>query len=466
MSKRNNAVAMLPEEQRASISLSGVYALRMLGMFLVLPVLALYAAQLPGADNNKALVGLAMGMYGLTQALLQLPLGILSDKIGRKRTIYLGLVVFAVGSFMAAAADNLYWLVAARAIQGAGAVSAAVTALLADLTRDEVRTRAMAMIGLSIGLTFSASLVLSPILTRFIGVHGLFWATGILTLISIIVVAKITPNPTRSKLHADAQAQPQRLGEALSDRQLLRLNFGIFSLHCGMMALFTSLPFALEHLHLNKTEHWLIYLPATVIGLVLMVPAIIIGETRGRLKAVFVLGIACTLLAQIGLMFSLSSLWLIGIWLTVYFIGFNILEASLPSFVSKVAPVSLKGTAMGIYNTMQSIGLFTGGLIGGRLLQYGGFTAVFTFTTILILIWLTIAVTAPAPQAVKNLSFSVGKTWHGRQEALHSALSRLNGVEQIDFGNDGETVYIKAKQHGFDEQTARKIISGVDHVFE
>ena len=355
---------MFPHEWRASTTLSGVYALRMLGMFLVLPVLAMYAASLPGAEDNKTLVGLAMGIYGLTQALLQLPLGIASDKFGRKKTIYAGLVVFAVGSFLAAAADTLPLLVAARAIQGAGAVSAAVTALLADLTRDGVRTRAMAMIGLSIGLTFSVSLVVAPMIADVVGVRGLFLLTGILTVASIGVVAFMTPDPEVSKLHEDTQAQPARIGEVLKNRQLLNLDFGIFALHAAQMALFTALPFAMTQLGLEKIQHWKVYLPSTVAGLVVMVPLIIIGETRNRLKQVFILGIVCIAAAQIGLLSGMHSVWLITVYLIVYFIGFNVLEASLPSMVSKIAPSDLKGTAMGVYNTMQSVGLFAGGAAG------------------------------------------------------------------------------------------------------
>ena len=277
---------MFPHEWRASTTLSGVYALRMLGMFLVLPVLAMYAASLPGAEDNKALVGMAMGIYGLTQALLQLPLGIASDKFGRKKVIYIGLIVFAAGSFLAAVADSLQMLVAARAIQGAGAVSAAVTALLADLTRSEVRTRAMAMIGLSIGLTFSVSLVLAPMIASFIGVSGLFALTGILTVISIGVVAWMTPDPEVSKMHEDTQAQPSRMGEVLKNRQLLNLDFGIFALHAAQMALFTALPFAMTQLGLEKIHHWQVYLPSTITGLIIMVPLIIVGETRNKLKQV------------------------------------------------------------------------------------------------------------------------------------------------------------------------------------
>ena len=458
---RDNRIQMFPHEWRASTTLSGVYALRMLGMFLVLPVLAMYAASLPGAEDNKTLVGLAMGIYGLTQALLQLPLGIASDKFGRKKTIYAGLVVFAAGSFLAAAADTLPLLVAARAIQGAGAVSAAVTALLADLTRDGVRTRAMAMIGLSIGLTFSVSLVVAPMIADVVGVRGLFVLTGILTVASIGVVAFMTPDPEFSKLHEDTQAQPARIGEVLKNRQLLNLDFGIFALHAAQMALFTALPFAMTQLGLEKIQHWKVYLPSTVAGLVVMVPLIIIGETRNRLKQVFILGIVCIAAAQIGLLSDMHSVWLITVYLIVYFIGFNVLEASLPSMVSKIAPSDLKGTAMGVYNTMQSVGLFAGGAAGGLLFQKYGFVGVFAFCSTLMLLWLVLAVLSPAPKPVKNLSYPVGSVWQGNQEGLYRALSGLEGVEDISFSFDRQTVYIKVLQKGFDQAAAEDIIIGV-----
>ncbi|MDO4998207.1 MAG: MFS transporter [Neisseria sp.] len=463
---RRQAIQMLPDEWRASTSLSGVYALRMLGMFLVLPVLALYAAQLQGASNDKSLVGLAMGMYGLTQALLQLPLGMASDKFGRKKVIYFGLLVFAAGSFLAATAQSLEMLVVARAVQGAGAVSAAVTALLADLTREEVRTRSMAMIGLSIGLTFSVSLVISPVLSEWMGVAGLFWLTGILTVLSIAVVAFWTPNPQQSKYHADAQAKPARFAEVFKNRQLMSLNFGIFALHSGMMALFTSLPFALENLGLLKTAHWKIYFPATLFGLILMVPAIIVGETRNKLKQVFIAGIALTLLAVLGLLVSVDSLWLIGACLVIYFIGFNILEASQPSMVSKIAPAQLKGTAMGVYNTLQSVGLFVGGVVGGRLLQTAGLSAVLLFVAAMTALWLWIAMKSPAPKPIKNLAYGLPSTWRDKQDELHSRLQNVAGIEQIAFSDDGETVYIKALQKGFDEENVKKILGAEQDVFE
>ena len=341
-------------------------------------------------------------------------------------------------------------------------MSAAVTALVADLTREEVRTRAMAMIGLSIGLTFSASLVISPLLSEYIGVAGLFALTGVLTLLSMLVVKFLVPDPVRSKLHEDAEVQPARFGEVLKNKELLRLNFGIFALQCGMMALFTSLPFALQDLGLNKAHHWQVYLPATLIGLVLMIPAIIVGETRNKLKQIFLLGIALIFASQLGLLFGLHSVWLIGLSLIVYFIGFNILEASQPSLVSKIAPAELKGTAMGVYNTMQSVGLFSGGALGGLLFHHFGFNGVFAFCSVLIGAWFAIAAVAPAPAPVKNVVLPVGGAWQGRQDELHSRLKQLAGVEAISFSADGETVFIKALQQGFDEAAAKHILAGAN----
>lgn len=456
-----NKIKMSSAEWHASISLAGVYSLRMLGMFLVLPVLALHAHGLihDQTDGIK-LVGLTMAMYGLTQAVLQLPLGILSDKIGRKKVIYIGMGIFAIGSFLGAYAHDIHTLMIARAIQGAGAVSAAVTALLADLTREEVRTRSMSMIGLSIGLTFSVSLVLSPLLTQFVGVTGIFELMGVLSLMSLLVVRFFTPNPQQSKLHEDVEMQPKRIGEVLRNTQLLRLNYGIFALQTCLMAIFTVLPFALRDLGWEKFEHWKIYLPATVIGLILMIPAIVIGETRNKLKHVLVMGIALVLAAQIALWFSLHAIWWVCLCLIIYFIGFNILEASIPSLVSKIAPSDLKGTAMGVYNTLQSLGVFTGGMIGGKMYDIAGFGGVFGFCCAIVLLWLIIAILAPAPKPVKNVIMAVPEHYRSQLEQLSGCLKQVAGVEDVIFSRDGETVFIKAQQKGFDEVAAQRVLTG------
>ena len=439
MSKRkHNKIPLLAHEWRASISLAGVYALRMLGMFLVLPVLSPYAA---GLGGTAAAGGLAIGVYGFTQALLQLPLGIASDRFGRKKVIYLGLAVFALGSFLSAMADNVTLLIIGRAVQGAGAVSAAVTALLADLTREEVRTRAMSLIGLSIG------------------VPGLFALTGFLCLAAVAVVALVTPNPTVSKLRQDADTQPSRISEVLKNRLLMQLNFGIFALQAVMMAIFASLPTVAEGLGLARTSHGMLYLPAVLLGLVLMVPAIILAETRNKMKAVFVAGILLIAAGLAGMYFGIASLLAIGAALAVYFVGFNILEASLPSIVSKVAPVDLKGTAMGVYNTAQSVGVFVGGSVGGVLFRHFGFGGVFLFSLALTLLWLAVALAAPAPKPVRNLMLALPPERRGDLGSLKSRVAALAGVEAVSFSEDGETLFVKVLQH-FDEEPLQKILTG------
>lgn len=450
---------MTRSERRTGGLLASVYALRLLGIFLLLPVFSLYAAGLPGGEN-KAMVGLAFGIYGLTQAIFQLPLGMASDRFGRKKVIYFGLAIFALGSFLSAFAHNITLLVLARALQGAGAVSAVVVALLADLTREEVRTRAMAMVGLSIGLTFSASLIIGPLLEQYIGVPGIFILTGLLIIAAVLVVHFAIPNPENLRLHEDAETKLNLLPTVLKNRELWRLNFGIFALHCAQMALFVALPFVLEkHLHFTESGHWKVYLPVTLIGIVLMVPAVIIGETRHKLKPVLLAAIVLMALAQFGLAQGAYSLWGILIALALYFIGLNILEAILPSWVSKVSPPQVKGTAMGVYNTAMSLGLFSGSLAGGILLQHFDAAAVFYFCGGLMLLWGLVALFSAPPRAVKTLLFAVPATWQNRLEALNYELSLIKGIAEAAFSEDGQTLYLKVLPRDFDEETLKSTLA-------
>lgn len=359
-------------ELRASMSLASIYGLRMLGMFLILPIFSIYAETLPGGQSHL-LIGLALGAYGLTQAIFQLPFGMASDRYGRKRVIYVGLVLFVIGSVIAAMANDIYMVIFGRAIQGAGAVSAAVTALVADLTREEHRTKAMAMIGGTIGITFALSLILGPVFNQWIGVPGIFALTGVLALLAMLVIKFVVPDPLISRFHSDAEAKSSSLREVLANPQLLRLNFGIFALHAAQMAMFIVVPFALKQSSgMSENQHWQIYLPVLVLSFALMVPAIIYGEKRARLKRVFVASIAIMLGAQLLFASSIQHFWGIVASLSFYFIAFNVLEASLPSIISKLAPAASKGTAMGVYNTSQSLGIFVGGAVGGYLSHYHG----------------------------------------------------------------------------------------------
>ncbi|KJV25706.1 membrane protein [Aquitalea magnusonii] len=445
-------------ELRASLGLAGIYALRMLGMFLILPVFAIYAQTLQGADNHT-LIGLALGSYGLTQALLQLPLGMLSDRIGRKKVIYGGLLLFAIGSFVAAGAHDIVTLTIGRVIQGSGAISAAITALLADLTREENRTRAMAMIGMSIGTTFAVSLVLGPVLAQYIGVNGIFALTGTLSLAALVGVWLIIPDPAISRFHSDTEANTKRLPAVLKNPQLLRLNYGIFALHAAQMAMFVTIPFALiKTAGLDKAHHWEVYLPVTVIGFILMVPAIIYGEKKARLKQVFIGAIAIMTAAQLGMALALDSFWQIVMWLGLYFIAFNILEATLPSLISKIAPADAKGTAIGVYNTAQSFGLFMGAAAGGWLYTHYGPAGVFGFTSVLMASWLLASFSMQAPQAVRSVMFHIGEDWQGNPQQLSQQLSALAGVSEAVVVMEDRVAYLKVSQQGWDENTVKQLV--------
>ncbi len=457
MRKSNNGESMTPLERRASMGLAGIFGLRMLGMFLILPVFAIYAKSLPGGENH-VLIGLALGMYGLTQALLQLPFGMASDRFGRKPVIYFGLAVFALGSFVAYSAHDIYWIIIGRAIQGAGAISAAITALLADLTREEHRTKAMAMIGTTIGMTFAVSMAVSPIIYQMIGVPGMFALTGVLSILAILVVAKMIPDPGKSVFHSDAEVSTSRLSGVLKNAQLLRLDFGIFSLHSAQMAMFVVIPSALiTSGHLPEAQHWKIYVPVMILAFVLMVPMIIYGEKKAKLKNVFVAAIVLLLFSQILFSMVLSSFWGTVFGLLLFFTAFNILEASLPSLVSKIAPVSAKGTAMGVYNTSQSLGLFTGGAVGGVLASYGGHSAVFVFGAAMSLLWLLAAATMKAPPAIRTKMYPVEKMAEDQAKLLSQQLSGLEGVfEAVVVGSEG-VAYLKTSLKGFDEEGVLKL---------
>ncbi|MFM7026884.1 MAG: MFS transporter [Limnohabitans sp.] len=385
---------MTPTERRASVSLASIFALRMLGLFLVLPVFALEARKYPGGDD-PALLGLAMGIYGLTQGLLQLPYGMASDRFGRKRVIVLGLLIFALGSFWAAAAPDLHGLLVGRSLQGAGAVSAAVTALLADLTRDEVRTKAMALVGASIGLMFAVSLVLAPALAAVVGLAGLFAITGTLALLGVLVV--VWGAPAAPALQT--QARRGRLTDVLRHAGLMRMNFGVFVLHAVQLAMWVAVPALLVQAGLPKDQHWHVYLPA-VLGSFVLMGGMFALERRGHLKKVFLTAIVLIALVEVGLLTVSSGtprLWPLAGLLFAFFCGFNVLEATQPSLVSRLAPVSVRGTAMGVYNTLQSLGFFVGGWAGGALVKSWGSQMLFLCCAAAMLLWWGVALPMQAP---------------------------------------------------------------------
>lgn len=384
---------MTPRERRASLSLAAIFGLRMLGLFLILPVFAVHARAMPGGDQ-PLLIGLALGVYGLTQAALQIPFGVASDRWGRKPVIVAGLLVFALGSVIAALAQDVGTVIIGRAIQGMGAVSAAVSALVADETRDSQRTKAMAMIGATIGLSFALSLVFAPLVYAAIGMAGLFWLTAALALAGGALVVWAVPRASgvaRAPVEADSSDAP-RFVQVLLDPDLLRLNLGIFVLHTVQMAMFVVLPgWLVADVGLPLPEHWKLYLPVVVLSFAVMMPPLGWGERRGRLREVMLGAIALLTVVALGLATRPIGLGPLAILLWLFFAGFNVLEASLPSLVSRLAPARAKGAALGIYNTTQSLGLFAGGGLGGWMLARWDGATVFLASAVLLAIWLVVA---------------------------------------------------------------------------
>lgn len=442
---------MTPLEIRSSLSLASIYGLRMLGMFLILPIFAIYAEGLPSSPSAFQ-VGLALGAYGLTQALFQLPFGMLSDRYGRKNIIYIGLLLFALGSFVSGYSDDIHIIILGRAIQGAGAISAAITALVADLTRDEHRTKAMAMIGATIGITFALSLMGAPLLNKLIGVPGIFMLTGLLSLLAILVVRFVVPTPLTLKTSKVLKTSQPSFKSILKNTQLSRLNFGIFALHAAQMAMFIVVPTALATSGgLDVNQHWKVYLPVLLTSFVFMVPIIILSEKFNQSKLVFIGSIFLMLIAQLMFGVLIHVFWGLIASLFVYFVAFNVLEASLPSLISKIAPPSAKGTAIGVYNTCQSLGVFFGGLLGGFLADLGGSFSVFSFCAILMTLWAAFALSMKAPPAIKTLMFMIKNKSllkSPKQLALiELKLQKIKGVRDVMILLEEGKVMLKVNKH-------------------
>ena len=377
-------------ELGAAFSLGGIFSLRMLGLFMILPVFSLYASHLKG--NTPLLTGVAIGAYGLTQVFLQVPFGMLSDRVGRKPIIIFGLLIFAGGSVVAALSTSIYGVIAGRALQGAGAIAAVLMALLADLTRVEQRTKAMAILGMSIGSAFILALLLGPILNAWIGVPGIFWLTAGLALSGIIITVFIVPNPVESHFHSIAEPVPAMFGSVIRDSQLLRLDFGIFTLHMLITSSFTVLPLVLrDTVAFDPARHWQLYLPVLLLSVAAMVPFIILAEKKGLMKEVFMGAIVLLSLSELGLTLFHQKLLIIAIFLFFFFTAFNLLEATLPSLVSRMTTPETKGTALGVYSSSQFMGAFIGGGVGGWMLGAFGPTGVFAFCAIMALLWSIVA---------------------------------------------------------------------------
>lgn len=450
--------AMSPLERRATASLASLFTLRMLGLFLILPVFAVHANQLEGGDS-RTLVGLALGAYGLTQGLLQIPYGMASDRFGRKRVIVIGLLLFALGSFIAAWASDMYTVILGRAMQGAGAIAAPVTALLADLTRERHRTKAMAVIGGSIGLSFAVSLVAAPVLYRGVGMDGIFGLTGVLSLAAIWVTLALVPSEPGEIVDATRRLRPGALREVLRNTEQLRLNFGIFSLHVVQMAIFVVVPVALVNYGgLPVDEHWKIYLPVVLGSFALIAPPLLYAERKGKIKLLFLTSIALMLLVQLGLAAGYKSLYPSVALLVAFFAAFNILEACLPSLVSRVAPTSSRGTALGVYNTTQALGLFVGGAAGGWLAKHQGDSAVFVFGIALVALWLGVASGMRVPREAVRRSYRLNAV--ADPVLLRERLVRLRGVREAVLVPEQGIARLTVYPELLDERALMELIGG------
>ncbi|MBK4714576.1 MULTISPECIES: MFS transporter [Tenebrionibacter/Tenebrionicola group] len=403
-----NDYTMTPAERRATWGLGAVFSLRMLGMFMVLPVLTTWGMALQGA--SETLIGLAIGIYGLTQAVFQIPFGLLSDRIGRKPLIVGGLLIFVLGSVIAALSESIWGVILGRALQGSGAIAAAVMALLSDLTREQNRTKAMAFIGVSFGITFALAMVLGPIVTQAFGLHGLFWMIALLAALAVIITLVLVPDAGDHRLNRESGMVKGCFRQVLANPKLLKLNFGIMCLHIMLMSTFVALPTELAHAGLPAVNHWKVYLCTMLLAFISVVPLIIYAEVKRRMKRVFVGCVALLLVAEIVLWGSGSGFWMLVAGVQIFFIAFNLMEAILPSLISKESPAGYKGTAMGVYSTSQFLGVAIGGSLGGWLAGHYDTQVVFLFGTFLAAVWLSVSVTMQEPPYVSSLRVELPHT--------------------------------------------------------
>ncbi|MBN2646446.1 MAG: MFS transporter [Thiotrichales bacterium] len=452
--------AMSPLERKAAFSIAGIFSTRMLGLFMIFPVFALFAEQ-EFANITGTQIGIAIGIYGLTQALLQIPFGSLSDKFGRKPMIIVGMLIFMLGSIICALADSIEMMILGRALQGMGAVAAVLMASVADLVREQYRLRAMSIVGITIGLSFTLSLVAGPLLGAWIGVRGIFWVIALLALLGILLVVFALPKIEQQSFQREAQTDTSQFGDILRNGQLLRLDLGVFVLHAILTAMFVVMPLMLrDSAGLAAVDHWHIYLPVMLLSFALMVPFIIQAESRGRMKPIFVGAIAAITLMQVAFLSLEQSFWMLFALLLIFFVAFNLLEASLPSLVVKLSPADKKGTASGVYSTSQFIGAALGGTLGGYFYQHYGYNGVFILTSALGLIWLLTAVTMQKPLPLSIASVPVGPITEPEVAELVQLLSAYDGVYEVIIRLDEQRAYFKIDRKQVNEVS---LIEYIEH---
>ena len=447
---------MKPQEFRAAAALAAVFSVRLLGLFMIYPVFAAYAGTLAGA--SPYLIGEALGIYGLTQGLLQIPFGLLSDRVGRKVMIVLGLALFGAGSAVAALSTTIGGVIIGRALQGAGAVGSVILALVADLTGEDSRTAAMALVGITIGASFIVALLAGPVVATFIGVTGIFWLMVVLALVGIAITQFVVPNPPRLRVHRDAEAVPALLGAVLRHRELLRLDLGIFALHAMLTASFLVVPDLLRGTAgVAVHDQWIVYLPVLLVSVAVMVPAIIVAEKYRRMKGVFVSAVAALVASQIMLFYGSGNVFALFAALIVFFSAFNVMEASLPSLITKVAPADVKGTAMGVYSSLQFLGIFVGGIIGGMAHQHGGSAGVFALTTALAVIWLIAAAGMAQPSYLTTRLVPIAENNLSDAALLATKLRQVPGVIEAVIIAEENVAYLKVDGKSFDAAMAEAV---------
>jgi len=435
--------SMSPVERRAAFSIAGIFSTRMLGLFMIFPVFALFAED-EFANVTGMQIGIAMGIYGLTQAFLQIPYGMLSDKYGRKPLIIAGMLVFMVGSMVCAVAESMEMMILGRAIQGMGAVAAVLMASVGDLVTEQFRLRAMAIVGITIGLSFTLSLIAGPILASWFGVRGIFWVIAGLAVVSILLVKYAMPTIENQEFQREAQTDPRQFREILKNKQLLRLDLGVFVLHAMLTAMFIVLPLSLrDNAGLDILSHWIIYLPVMLLSFAFMVPFIIQAESKGKMKHMFVGAVATITLVQLAFVGIENSFWTLFILLLIFFTAFNLLEASLPSLVVKLSPADKKGTASGVYSTSQFLGAAVGGVLGGYFYQYYGYNGVFLFTAVIGAIWFIAAVTMENPLPLSIASVPLGKIDASSAKEIEQKLLTYQGVYEAVVLVDEQRAYFK-----------------------
>lgn len=446
------------QEVIAAGSLAAVFSVRLLGLFMIYPVFADYAHHLAGA--TPATIGIALGIYGLSQGILQIPFGLLSDKVGRKVLIVIGLVLFGIGSGIAALATGIGGMIVGRVIQGAGAVGSVILALVADLTAEENRTKAMALVGVTIGGSFLVALVAGPVVAGFAGVPGIFWLMAILALAGIAITLFVVPSPREVRVRRDAEAVPAMFLRVLKDAELVRLDIGVFVLHAMLTASFLVLPGLLRLSgSMPSAKDWIVYLPLLLISVVVMVPAIIVAEKYRRMKTVFVCSVAALLLSQIMLLVDGANFTVLLAAIAIFFSGFNVMEASLPSLITKAAPPEAKGTATGLYSSLQFLGIFAGGVGGGFAHQIAGNAGVFWMTAGLALLWLIVAATMARPNYLTTRVLPLGAA-AVNAPSLAEKLKAVPGVAEAVVMADQRLAYLKVDSKFFDAQRAAALAAG------